>query len=949
MPPGSPFSSFIKPYRIRVDEFSNNYDPELIPALHLLTHTHSDHVVGLQAKSFGQVVVCSVDAKEMLLRHEVYKERSLHDQQYRAEATRTYAHLKVDPMVFPDGTMDLLGSRDLLKALPLNTPTEFELSDTEKVAITLLDANHCPGSVMFLVQGEHGAILHTGDFRAEPWFLDSLTHNPFLQPYLVVNEHKRGPRTLDAIHIDTECVFNDQAVPTKRQATDGLIALMKLFPSDTQFFINSWTWGYEDILKAIHIAFGSQIHLDRYKRRIYANVSDPILKTLGAKEPSASRFHACERFDRCEYVSTDPQSNAGPSAGFFQDEEGCNRHGNRVVYINPVTMSAERWDAYSTSTRVALLTENAAGSRHQPVRTLLVPLSRHSPRPELEAFVALFRPKRIVPNSLVPGLCGLDWVAILRIFAPFLAGPLPREETELGSDEVVVAKQLFGAVAGQEQIPAEAADAGRTEDAAMLNLVGGAEAAARKYAEANHLQKRMGVIRAILQLDGPPRVDVAPGNEVFAPAQNSAQFPQCMTRRGFEEDDDDSSIDDEEAHTRAADAFFLADPQTSIYANINSSPMSVGRSPVMSSPSSGHKGKGKGKEEITPRSGRHPSSQSQSQRPLQSPFASQENVRARVVAGKKRQRERDETPTPSNTNPKKNKRARVTFVLDDEGDLVEEEILELPSSGPKAGAAVPRSAMPSSPLHPVDNTLSTQSKRISRVNANAHASSSKQKLSTPPRPKSSAPAPAPTPTSPNIGSFPDEFNTPNGSRVWVTLTFRGSSPSPASPSKSKPRTPKGKTKPKNPPPSSRNSQSASLDPDPESLSLSGPPLADALAALTSERSRLTTRLASHASFLRSAAPGQIDPAFYERRAQLARRRTVLDVKIRFLEGVRDGRAANVLEQGEGVQWPVYDKEEPGSAEVESRVVELEKQIAEGTRRGQSMRDILPPLRCCLED
>jgi hypothetical protein len=33
--------------------------------------------------------------------------------------------------------------------VPLNTPTVFELSDSEKVTITLLDANHCLGAVMY--------------------------------------------------------------------------------------------------------------------------------------------------------------------------------------------------------------------------------------------------------------------------------------------------------------------------------------------------------------------------------------------------------------------------------------------------------------------------------------------------------------------------------------------------------------------------------------------------------------------------------------------------------------------------------------------------------------------------------------------------------------------------------------------------------------------------------
>ena len=39
----------------------------------------------------------------------------------------------------------------------------------------------------------------------------------------------------------------------------GLIELMKIFPDSVYFFINCWTWGYEDILKAIAREFQSQV------------------------------------------------------------------------------------------------------------------------------------------------------------------------------------------------------------------------------------------------------------------------------------------------------------------------------------------------------------------------------------------------------------------------------------------------------------------------------------------------------------------------------------------------------------------------------------------------------------------------------------------------------------------------------------------------------------------
>ena len=49
-------------------------------------------------------------------------------------------------------------------------------------------------------------------------------------------------------------ILNDQ-----EQATTGLVELMKCYSPDTLFFINSWTWGYEDILKSIARAFQCQV------------------------------------------------------------------------------------------------------------------------------------------------------------------------------------------------------------------------------------------------------------------------------------------------------------------------------------------------------------------------------------------------------------------------------------------------------------------------------------------------------------------------------------------------------------------------------------------------------------------------------------------------------------------------------------------------------------------
>lgn len=47
----------------------------------------------------------------------------------------------------------------------------------------------------------------------------------------------------------------------------------------------------------------------------------------------STRFHACERFDRCEAVE---------------------RSGKSVVYVNPVPMGSEDWSRYLDATRAKL-------------------------------------------------------------------------------------------------------------------------------------------------------------------------------------------------------------------------------------------------------------------------------------------------------------------------------------------------------------------------------------------------------------------------------------------------------------------------------------------------------------------------------------------------------------------------------------------------------------------
>ena len=66
----------------------------------------------------------------------------------------------------------------------------------------------------YLVEGLEGAVLHTGDFRAEPSFLESVSKEPLLQMYLASPTSCSFAR-LEAIHLDTACLLNETELPSK--------------------------------------------------------------------------------------------------------------------------------------------------------------------------------------------------------------------------------------------------------------------------------------------------------------------------------------------------------------------------------------------------------------------------------------------------------------------------------------------------------------------------------------------------------------------------------------------------------------------------------------------------------------------------------------------------------------------------------------------------------------
>ncbi|KAK4666018.1 hypothetical protein QC763_407530 [Podospora pseudopauciseta] len=231
---------------IRVDFFRPR--PDLRPPLAcFLSHIHSDHLAGLETLR-SPFVYCSAATKEMLLRLERFPCRINYAKGILEARVQTYRHLKT-----------------LLKPLPLETPTVLELEPGNRIQVTLFNANHCPGAVMFLFEGGGKAALYTGDIRSEPWFVSAIARSP---PLI---EYSCGLKTLDTIYIDTSFV-DDVDFPPKSEGIRELLEKVSKYPTDTIFHFQAWTYGYEDVWIVLSKALKTKIHVDDYKMSIYQSL-----------------------------------------------------------------------------------------------------------------------------------------------------------------------------------------------------------------------------------------------------------------------------------------------------------------------------------------------------------------------------------------------------------------------------------------------------------------------------------------------------------------------------------------------------------------------------------------------------------------------------------------------------------------------------------------------------
>ncbi|XP_057981111.1 uncharacterized protein LOC131166529 isoform X2 [Malania oleifera] len=318
---------------------------------HFITHAHKDHSTGISTH-FAYPIYSTPLTKALLLQHYPQLDDSL------------FVDIKVGQSLAvddPDGNF----------------------------SFTVFDANHCPGAVMFLFEGNFGSILHTGDCRLTSECLLSLPEK------YIGTKGKVPAHRLDYVFLD--CTFGrfPLELPSKLSAIQQVINCIWNHPNAPVVYLACDLLGQEEILLQVSQTFGSKIFVDK------ANSPDSFqsfmltVPEILAHDPSP-RFQLFEGFpklyERARAKIAEAQANFQPEPLIIRPSAQWYACDEELSGVGRV-----RKQRYSEAVR------DQFGVWH-------VCYSMHSSREELEWALQLLAPKWVVSTTPSCRAMELDYV-----------------------------------------------------------------------------------------------------------------------------------------------------------------------------------------------------------------------------------------------------------------------------------------------------------------------------------------------------------------------------------------------------------------------------------------------------------------------------------------------------------------------------------------------------------
>ncbi|KAH8732888.1 DNA repair metallo-beta-lactamase-domain-containing protein [Phaeosphaeriaceae sp. PMI808] len=299
-----PFYKIIPGFSIAVDAF--RYGAVKGQNAYFLSHFHSDHYIGLTSAWSHGPIYCS-----------------------KVTANLVRQQLRVDSKW----------------VVGLDFEKKSEVPNTQGVFVTMISANHCPGSSLFLFEKETGKgkasklhrVLHCGDFRA----CQAHIEHPLLRPdVLDAVSGKNKQQKLDVCYLDTTYLNPKYAFPPQQQViqacADMCVSLSKVQTDNDDGWeqmkrdraghgmarfirkdsnaenteeskspergrllvvVGTYSIGKERICIGVAKALKSKIYAPPKKQRICAALEDPELNMLLTKDPRAAQVHMTPLFE----------------------------------------------------------------------------------------------------------------------------------------------------------------------------------------------------------------------------------------------------------------------------------------------------------------------------------------------------------------------------------------------------------------------------------------------------------------------------------------------------------------------------------------------------------------------------------------------------------------------------------------------------------------------------
>ena len=249
---------------VSIDRFDNE---NLNSTVYLLSHCHTDHMVGLDAVAF---------AKRLK-----YKSLKLYCHQVSVALLKSlplYNHLY--PYLVP---------------LDTDTPVTINVANEDGsvcylMELTLIASGHCPGSVMFLLTSLNSSVLFTGDFRFDVGQAGRLK--------ALQNFSKDAQLQIDNVYVDTTfCKESAEVIPKREDCLEVIFDAVKRWIEPAKdrknvLFVNKTRYGYEFLMKALAEKFNCKIHVSAQQYSLYNCL--PSIQQFMTLEADSTKIHFCK-------------------------------------------------------------------------------------------------------------------------------------------------------------------------------------------------------------------------------------------------------------------------------------------------------------------------------------------------------------------------------------------------------------------------------------------------------------------------------------------------------------------------------------------------------------------------------------------------------------------------------------------------------------------------------